>query len=99
MSLLLVSISGILTQDTTLCGHPILSCFNLFLLINPFYYFHAHMCIYSQPLILIPSLPRVDYFSILLTYLIFYLVFHLDLDLDLGLDFRIRLLFDFLVYN
>jgi hypothetical protein len=31
MSLLLVRISGILTQDATLCEPPILSFFNLFL--------------------------------------------------------------------
>jgi hypothetical protein len=45
-----------------------------------------HTCAFTQPLICIPSFPRVGYISILLTYLIFYLVFHLDLGLDLGLD-------------
>jgi hypothetical protein len=53
MSLLLVRISGRLTQDATLCGPPILSCFYFLLFKNPFIIF-MHTCA-STHFILISS--------------------------------------------
>jgi hypothetical protein len=87
MSLLLVRISGRLTQNETLCEPPILSCFYFLLFKKSIYYFHAHMCIY----------PLYSYFFIYLTHesnsLISFLWFNLVKHI------KLRILLDFLVCN
>jgi hypothetical protein len=73
-------ISGRLTQDATLCGPPILSCFLFFIFFKSLLVFFMHTCASTQTLILIPSFQRVYYISIPLPYLIFYFVTYLDLE-------------------